>query len=299
MRFREQLAIINENIDNLTVEVEQSQTLGVNYTHVTNTKTLAQAIQNIATIGFLKHEIESFIALGSSINPISDYQMGKNDAITFTALIEQIKLKTEAVKFSIELSLPEQSENSITIGLPDYTQFKSVEDATTQLNKSLTIICGIENYRSDIQIQNFDSGSLWLEIVVATPAVVGFIGFVIKTAFSVVSYYRTLQSQKLSLKSMDIEVSEKENLYKGLDDLFQYQVRQTIENAVNNGNKQIDPEDLSKLTKAVELLIPLLEQGATFAPANTQNPEIKAEFPTKEIMKLLAPQHLIETNSQE
>lgn len=299
MRFREQLAIINENIDNLIVEVEQSQTLGVNYTHVTNTKSLAQAIQNVAAIGFLENEIQSFIALGSSINPISNYQMGKDDTITFTALVEQIKLKTEAVKFSIELSLPKQSENSITIGLPDYTQFKSVEEATTQLNKSLTIICGIENYRSDIQIQNFDSGSLWLEIVVAAPTVVGFIGFVIKTAFSVVAYYRTTQSQKISLKSMETETSAKEKLYEGLDELFQYQVRQTIENAVNNENKQIDPEDLSKLAKAVELLVPLLEQGATFAPANTQTPEIKAEFPTKEIMKLLAPQHLIENNSQE
>lgn len=295
MRFREQLIIINQNIDDLKVEIEQSQTLGVNYTHVTNTKSLSRAIQNIASIGFLEVEIQSFIDLGSSINPISNYQMGKDDTVTFIALIEQIKAKTEAVKSSIEISLPKQSENSITIGLPDYTHFKSVGGATEELSKSLSIICSIENYRSEIKIQNFDSGSLWLEIVVGTSATVSFIGFITKIAFSVVAQYRGLKMQKLSLESMEIEISEKDKLYKGIDEIFNYQVRQALENAIESEDKQIDSEDISKLAKAVAILTPLLEQGATFAPASVQSPEIKAEFPTMEAMKSLAPQKLIDT----
>lgn len=295
MRFREQLTIINQNVDDLKVEIETSQTLGVNYTHVTNTKSLSRAIQNIASIGFLEVEIQSFIDLGSSINPISNYQMGKDDTVTFVALIEQIKAKTEAVKSSIELSLPEQSENSISIGLPDYTDFNSIEIVTEILNKSLSIICGIENYRSEIMIQNFDSGSLWFEIVLASSSTVGFVGFVVKTSFSLVAQFRALKMQKLSLESMYTEKSQKSKLYDELNKIFDYQVRQTIENAIENENKQIDPEDISKLVKSMSMLIPLLEQGTIFAPASTQNLETQAEFPTIESMKTLASQKLIDT----
>lgn len=295
MRFREQLTIINQNVDDLKVEIETSQTLGVNFRHVINTKLLTKAIQNISTIGFIDNEIQAFISLGASLNPITNYQIGSEDSVTFQALIDKIKDKTEAVKSSIELSLPEQSENSISIGLPDYTDFNSIEIVTETLNKSLSIICGIENYRSEIMIQNFDSGSLWFEIVLGSSSTVGFVGFVVKTSFSLVAQFRALQMQKLTLESMNTEKSQKSKLYDELNKIFDYQVRQTLENAIENENKQIDPEDISKLVKSMSMLIPLLEQGTTFAPASTQNLETQAEFPTIEAMKTLASQKLIDT----
>ena len=295
MRFREQLTIINQNIGDLKVEFETSQTLGVNFRHVINTKLLTKAIQNISTIGFIDNEIQAFISLGASLNPITNYQIGSEDSVTFQALIDKIKDKTEAVKSSIELSLPEQSENSISIGLPDYTHFNNIETVTETLNKSLSIICGIENYRSEIMIQNFDSGSLWFEIVLTSSSTVGFVGFIVKTSFSLVAHFRTLQMQKLILESMETETSQKSKLYDGLNQIFDYQVRQTLENAIENENKQIDPEDISKLVKSMSMLIPLLEQGTTFAPASIQTPETQAEFPTIEAMKALASQKLIDT----
>ncbi|MGN8065681.1 hypothetical protein ACTCUF_03975 [Lactococcus lactis] len=297
MRFREQQIIIDDNFNNITLEVQANGNNTV-YT-VTNSLTLTKAIRNISIIGAFDIEINSLQKIGFSIAPIGDITIQASLLSQVSTLINTIAAKAYAIKTSIDLSLPEQTENSITIGLPEYTQFQSVSYATTELTKALSIISGIENYRSEINIQNFDSGSLWLEVCVAGSATVGFIGFIVKTAFSLVSQYRGLQMQKLSLKSMDDEVSEKNKLYKGLEDIYKYQVRQTLENALTNENKEIDSEDLNKLSKAVELIVPLLEQGATFAPASAQNPDIKAEFPAIEAMKALAPQKLIENTSKE
>lgn len=291
MRFREQQLIIDENINNLTID---SDKLNDGSIVIKNTLKLTKAISNISIIGAFDTEISNLLNQGFSMTPIGNIVVQQNLINFFISNVTTIKNKALAIKSSLDLSLPKQDENSITIGLPDYTDLSKIDDVISDLTNSLEMICSVDSYRSKVKVQNFDSGSLWLEVKLDNFAAISFLAFIIKTSLSLVSQYMGIKAQKKSLESMDYDSQVKQNLTKSMEEIFNFQVRQTLENANKNEEKGIDNEDLTKLTKVVFTITKLLGEGTTFTPAKLENNNEKIDFPSIEMIKSLTEQKLID-----
>ena len=291
MRFREQLDIINANIDAIKVDYKDINASTSKW--VENTFELQEAIRNISVIGAFDSEMDKLNKLGFSLIAAGKISVPQNSTVNYKSIISLIHSKASAIKTSIELSLPEQNQNSITIGFPNFENFSEMQETFSEIRKSTDILFSVKGYQSDVKFQNFDSGTSWVEIALISSAAVGFIGKVLKSLLSLVSQYQGIKANNLALNSMEMDNDIKKTILDGNKRILNHQVNRAIENAFSN-DEDLDPEDITKIAKASETLLGLLGKGVTFTPANSQIETIKSDFPSiSELMKF-QPQKLLE-----
>lgn len=279
MRFREQLQIINDNINSLVIASELKATLGANYTTIKNSKELGIAISNISEIGFIDNEIQSLKHINYSLESTFERQVDKNQITTLEVIVSKIRLKSEAVKHSLELSLPEQNPNTLIVGLPDYTNFKDVQEFINELDKINKLVFSSKETDSEIKFQNFDSGTSWIEIFFVSSTAITLFGAIVSTAFSCIHRYQIYKENKLRIDSLECAESMRNDVYKIMKDTYLSAIETELKMKIAE-NEELDSEDFGKLIKAVELITPLLEQGASFQPTLQYSKDNLNTFPS-------------------
>lgn len=293
MRFREQLDIINNNIDAIKVDYTDIANTGNKW--VDNTLELQEAIRNISVIGAFAPEMERLNSLGFSLISAGKISVPASQVISYRSIIDLMYSKAHAIKTSIELSLPEQDINTVVIGFPDFSDFSEMQNAFTEIQKSASMIFSVKEYKSDVHFQNFDSGTSWVEIVLGSSVAVGFLGKILKTLLGFVAQYQGIKANNLGIESLEMDNEIKRTVMETNKKVLNIQLNQVIEN--NFSADGIDTEDIAKISKASEPLLELLSKGVTFTPATSQVETIKSDFPSiSELMKF-QPQKLLEDSN--
>lgn len=283
MRFRETKEIIESNLNKLTIQAD-SRNSGY---RVHNYSDLISAINNLRPLGFIEKEIGSLLAINTPLNhqSASGYMMMDNS--TYTAFKKEIQLiigKCEAIKTVIDISLPEQSDLSITVGLPNIKSIPELTDFYKDLSKIFTLY--FEKDADKIEIQNYDSGSLWTEILFGSATIMTSFGSLINLCSHLFVKIREHKIAKMQFEELELDHQIKQELKKKLHE----KALQDIENDVITFLPEEDKtnkEKIANTSKALMSLYELLDKGTTFETAMKTNEEIKESYPSLETMKSL------------
>lgn len=272
--------ILTENVFNLDLDFKDIRENGVIKYKISNMSELYTAINNIIEFGFIENE---FLTLSN----YTFFHEKSNSVIlevslfnTFKTNIELIKSKTIAVIKAISYSLPEQNDQSVSIKLPPIKELTELQNVIKELDQILGQAISAK-YPGDITLQNFDTGSNWIEICLENKEALIFLGSFIKSSIDLMkNYYTQWKQTKHMVQILEADQEAKQLIIEALNNTVKSQA-QFYASALMRDYKldEGDHEYHTNLTYSIEKLSGLISKGAEIHTALNAPEEAKVAFP--------------------
>lgn len=165
MRLRDLKQLLLDNIEKLEFEYKN---ISIREVEISGFQKAVNAVNNLKDLKFLDDEINELTQLENIYYDKSIHDRIKVDSDSFNSfhdLIKDIKIKCTAVLEAIDQAIPDQQSHSISVKLPDYKNLDQLSKFFSKLNKSLEQAIVNDKIKGSVTIQNFDSGSLWVELL--------------------------------------------------------------------------------------------------------------------------------------
>lgn len=277
MRLRIMKKIIEDSISKLGYSI-QSVPGGIridNYIYAMNT------LEELSRFNFLKTEIEAIKLISNVYYSRLPYVVIEQGIFNnFDALMERVKMKCATVIDAISEVLPKQNENSISIKIPEIRGIdeltKIVKDLDTILSQSLIN----EYFDAKVEVQNFDTGSNWIEIVVGTGLALNFVAGLAWSA--AVIRKKLIEGDLMKQKVRSLEIGNEalnaieQGLEKEIEILCDSEAKQLL---LENNISDPKPEYTQRVKHSIKLLANLISKGAEIHPALNTPEESKNLFP--------------------
>lgn len=272
--------LLIDNLDNL--EFSSSRVGNSDSFDLVGFQKTIKAVNNLKDLDFLKNEINQLSKLENiyydkSIEDRIRIDSGSN--AKFNNLITVITDKCTATLEAFDQAIPDQQEYSISVRLPDYKDLNQLSKFFSRLNKSLEQAIVNDKIKGTITIQNFDSGSLWVELVLGGFLALKFVGALTHTAAAVRNktfQYKILEQQA---RTLEIKNDTLEDLQKGLSKSIDVLVEAETKNLLNEEGIEYSPEYLEQMKYSVKTLADLINEGTQIHPSYLAEPEYTNQFP--------------------
>ena len=288
MRLRDIRALVENNYEKLFLK---GQVTGNNtgFYYLQGHVEAIDAILNLQPLKFLQDEINKLEGMpdifSSRINRItvtsSDYQ-------SFIRIIEDIKLKCRGILDAMDEALPEQDENSISIKLPQVNDLTELSKYARDLEIIFNQVLTHESINSKVIVQNFDSGSYWIELAINGSIAIHFVGSLAWVAAVISKKIYEINITKEQVKTIELTNTAREEILKGLEKQITTLCEGEAKNLLHQNNiENYDPEFLGRVQLSIKLLANLIFKGAEVHHAISAPEEVRNLFPDYKNIGLL------------
>ncbi|MEC1686997.1 hypothetical protein [Bacillus mojavensis] len=269
---------------------------------ITGLQKSLNAINELSCLGFLDDDIKRFESLGNIYHLRSPEDKVEVESLISNQIVSYINIVKEKLNGFITLidkSMSKQDKNTVSVKLPNFNTLDELEKFTKKLNKAFQ--SGITNKEIDGQfnLQGFDTGSMWMEILVSSSAALLILGKIIDAAQKIAInsqqylnakalYERTVLQNEQVKKQTEASDAFLEGLQKSINAITDAEIKNVIEGS------DYSAEAIGEIKKSAELFAGLINDGAQFHPSLDAPPEAVEAFPESP-QSLEEPQKLLET----
>lgn len=284
MRFRYVEKVIDENIKTLEDFLNNPPSATNGFLLIENYSDLMTSINNIAALGFISFELNELNQISGTLQKgtLQDsINMDETNFKPFRKICEFIYRESAAINIVIDDLIPKQKPDSMTIGLPNYEEYSQLSKFFTKISKINDLLFDEKN-SSEVKIQNFDSGSLWIELAFNASASLIIFGGAVNLASNC---FLKIQHHRIVKKEIDSVIENNEQrkaIQASLTEKFISEIQSDTKLFLESNGEVPNSERVASVSKAIELLGDLMDQGTTFQPAYNAIESVKEEFPTIE-----------------
>jgi len=286
MRLKEVSKILKDNVDKLNIP--QTPISGTQNVKVANLNLFRNAINNIEETGLFKGEINQIKTTDAYASTIDLLTLPSSQYNHLYSLANYIKTGAttfiNGVNENISLNY---SDNVISIKLPNKLDLGELAKTIELLKKSLSIPLADSEINDTIEINSFESGSFWIDVLVHSTEAVALIAaiawagaFINKQYLETKihwAYIDSLQNKNEHLK--DLREASKKQL-----DLLVEAEAQNLQATFYTGE---DSERIQRLTLSIECMSKLIEKGTEIHPNLLASESLKNSFPSFKNLNLI------------
>ena len=176
--------------------------------------------------------------------------------------------------------IPEPNKNEFSIKFPTPESFESLLKDMNKIEKQLSILVNDKSIQSYIQLNKWEHGSFWIDIIIGTQFAINVIGAITWAAAYISSQIKKNREHDLYLQKIETEVEmlksirEKQELY--LEKLYETEILNIQENHFDNTE---DNERNKKIKNTIKLFADMIQRGGEFQPSLISPKEIKESYP--------------------
>lgn len=191
-----------------------------------------------------------------------------------------ILVSAEKLSDVISNLVPELSEFTISIKLPDTHDFNSIHSILKTLDLSFNQMVTNETINGYVQIENWEHGSFWVNITVGSLAAITIIGSAAWSAAVIAKKYhenKIIEKQVaiLDLKKESIEdLLEKQKI--ATSNLIEMESRAVYD---KNFTGEFNNDQFTRVQKSIEMLADLIYKGTEIHPSLTAPESVDNLFP--------------------
>ena len=280
MRLRDIQALIDKYID--FISLKQQAINGDNHNvKISSIKDTVFALNCIQESGIFKDQFEK-------IRNFESFYLSSSDEITIhKSIANQVvnsvnELKQDLIIFNDGISeiLPEQSEFSISVRLPKILNLKDVSESVDRLDKIFSQSLINKFVNGKVSVQNFDTGSEWIEILLNSGKAVGVIVSIVYAAIFLKR--EDIKNKELLevVRNRKITNDMLEGLGKQLSDRLEEQIKEQILSISKEaGATASDKEYQERIKHCIKETSSLIDKGLQFFPSTKSPNDIISKLP--------------------
>ncbi|MCI5222449.1 MAG: hypothetical protein D3924_07215 [Candidatus Electrothrix sp. AR4] len=290
MRLREIQNTIDGNLINFRQKMLPAATDGNNVTFK-NVQQFKHAVGNLEKTGIFQVYIEDIKKFESVLFTEQDsITVPKKIADALVGKINQLYSKLLVFNEGISDILPDQDEYSISVKLPKIHNLKALSDISIVLNKVFEQLLVTDTIKGSFSLQNFDTGSEWLEILFNSEVAV----YAISSLVYACILLKKEQAMNAELLALVRNRKLTADLYEKLRSELLERTAILLENTIKKETRKLGiPDDaheyFEKFEYCVNETLKLIDCGLQFFPSSKARNEVKITFPdfAKKIEEML------------
>jgi hypothetical protein len=284
MRLRDIENLVETNLPFLKITQEGNTQGGV----LCKTKELRQciaALDNLERYPLFSSSVRDLKKIPGIVTFISSHITANNFELThssfnsFNEKIEGIISTATQVKRLLNLLLPPQETDSVSILLPSLQTVGDLSSLAAKLQKVFDQLLSHEKTQGEVKLSGFDTGSMWIELVFVGAALKMF-AWVVRTVI-LIKREEMLNQQLLdSIKARKVQTEMINSLASDLKEQAEMLNREQISQIMRDLDITENGHEYSeRLRYCVSAVRELIETGIQVYPSLTSSKETKDDFP--------------------
>jgi hypothetical protein len=260
-----------------------------NKTHIKfeHLKKFRKGLNIIAKTELFKNEINTLRASAIFTNVQDTLNVLHSEGVPLSNVIDNFQKIVVSLNDTLFDISGEPSEHSVSIKLPETRDFEDLSKSSQILHKIFNQSICNEHIKGQVNIENVENGSIWLDVGLNSGAAVALIG---SLTWSAAVVYKKIQEGRLiaqHVKGLGIKNDSLKEIQKkqaeALDLIIDAEGQQLYkENFEGDNNEQIE-----RLKHSVKLLSELIDKGAEIHPALNQPEKVTNLFPDMKNLPLV------------
>jgi hypothetical protein len=278
LRLREiQLILENAVKKDIPLKVELGQPGLVNISNINKFK---KFFSGIYTIPIFSEQVQFLKNTALFATSLDGLEVRRDEGETISQVAFYLTNASQALLKVLNVMLTAQEENTVSILLPNPSNFRSVIEFLDEFEKAISQVIVNKTIQGNLKIKSWESGSFWVEVFLGAQAAVFLVAGIAWSA-AVISkknaeaalieqHVRSLEIKNESLS----DILEKQKIATSL--LLENETKQLL---VKHFNKESDPEMTERLKYAIKTFAELIQKGAEIHPALNAPEQVSNLFP--------------------
>lgn len=287
MKIKELKVLLKEVYAQLTFKYEETKQ-GNNLVSVfSELNQFRDSLNKLETTGLFIKEIDILRKSGIYTTAQDFVNINAGEGRQLKKQIEDILRIIESVKDSIAQIGGESESDSISIKLPDLTDFKDLSDISRDFHKILSQTIINDQINGQVRIDNVENGSIWIDVYLGTAAAVSLVGglaWAASVIYKKINEGRIIEEHVRSLKIKNDSLKEIQEKQKEALDLM---IEAEAKNLHSENYEGEDNEQIERLKLSIKMLSNLIDKGAEIHPALNQPESVKNLFPKRNELELI------------
>jgi len=280
MRLRDIIQILDEYSKDVSLTVSGIPNDNSNR-KVVGVRSLKVAIHSIEKTGVFDKEISELKEIEGLFKSTQDsVALPVRECDKAVKWLGNFRRKINVVNTVLNSILPEQDKNSICLKLPKINNLKELSNVASKLDKIFDQMLVNPYIEGETKLQNFDTGSEWIEVVFNTGKALGVVVSVIYA--SILLKREHIKNQELLEVVKNRKITN--DIYQNLSEELLNKSRQMLdEEAIKIANqagvKDSDKEYSRRIKYCINEISELIDKGLKFFPSSKSPSEIETKLP--------------------
>jgi len=175
--------------------------------------------------------------------------------------------------------LPASNEDSVNVKLPEPSDFEDLVKTMSTLQKSLSQVVVHKDIDGYVNINNWEHGSYWIELILGTQAAVAVVSSIAWAAAVVSKKYNENKILEKTVRSLDIKNESLEDILKSQKEMTRILVEAEANQVVDKHFTDRDPEQIKRVQASIKTFAKLIQDGAEVHSSLMAPEEVKNLFP--------------------
>ncbi len=238
--------------------------------------------------GFLE-VIETAALYDDEINKLKQsiiYQTAQNDfqverivATEIFYLSKYLSDSSSSLLLVFKNLLPISNEESISVKLPEPSNFEDLVKTMSVLQKSISHIVVHKDIEGSIKINNWEHGSYWVDLFLGTQAAVTVVSAVAWSAAVVSKKFNENKVLEKTIRAMEIKNESLEDILESQKEMTRILIENETNSVVNKYYDDRDPEHFKRVKETIKTFARLIQDGAEVHPSLMAPENVKNLFP--------------------
>lgn len=280
MRLRQiQSVLAQVNIKEMALGFLQS---GATQIKISNLVLFKQFLEIVSVLPFLDEEVSTLKRSSLFSTDQNELTVGNQTAHKINRTASYLIAASESLARVLAAMLPVEKSNAIAIKVPEPQTLGVMVGNLSEIEKVVTQIVVNDTIKGKVQINNWEAGSFWIELLVGGQVAIGLIAGVAWSAAIVTKKIREGQLLGQHVRSLKIK-------NESLEDILEKQKRATallVEKEATSllsahfaTDKDKDNEMFERLKLAIKTFAELIQRGAEVHPALCAPEKVQNLFP--------------------
>jgi len=287
------------------VEADPVLNSGNNLIRVSNYKEAMEALIELEFLDFISYDNNNLKSLYIYSARTKTILIEPTDYDLFKQILDGIILRCTTAISVIDKIIPTQNEFSVSIKLPPVNTLSELSEITKDISNALEQTLLHPKIAGRVELQNFDSGSNWFEVLLGNKEALVFLGGLVWSALELHKKMIENSTLKQRLESLKIKNNTLKTLEETLSKLTDSLEQELSEQCQNNALKILKENNISttdneynmKVAHSIKMIAQLIFKGAEFHQPSIAKSNSKQIFPNfKDLNLLKSPAMQLEQN---
>ena len=193
-----------------------------------------------------------------------------------------------SLKVVFKKLLPQSNEQSISIKLPEPSDLEALNKTMATVQKSVSQIISNDKIKGTTNINHWEFGSFWIELILGTQAAVSLIASSVWAAAVISKKFKENKLFELHARSMELKNDSLEDILNAQKELtnklLENEAQSVLDEHFDDNN---DNEQLERLKLTIKTFATLIQNGAEIHPSIMAPEKVQNLFPNYKNIDML------------